>query len=114
LGGTSAVKPPTLLTKRKGKKMRNARKLINDMRDRLDALEAILENNEASNKIPNNAMGTFNLLRKGKFSVMSLAKKLKKSEGTIYTEMWSIRKAGYALGKEYNKRKRMHEYRLEK
>lgn len=94
--------------------MRNARKLINDMRDRLDALEAILENKEASNKVPNNAMGTFNLLRKGKFSVLSLAKKLNKSEGTIYTEMWSIRKAGYALGKEYNKRKRMHEYRLEK
>lgn len=94
--------------------MRNVRKLINDMRDRLDALEAILENNEASNKVPNNAMGTFNLLKKGKFSVLSLAKKLNKSEGTIYTEMWSIRKAGYSVDKEYNKRKRMHEYRLEK
>jgi len=94
--------------------MRNAKKVIEDIRERLDALEAILENNEASKKIPNNAMGTFNLLKKGKFSVLSLAKKLNKSEGSIYTEMWSIRKAGYALGKEYNKRKRLHEYRLDK
>lgn len=94
--------------------MRNAKKMIEDIRDRLDELEAILENNEASSKIPNNAMGTFNLLRKGKFSVLSLAKKLNKTEKTIYTEMWSIRKAGYALDKEYNKRKRLHEYRLDK
>jgi hypothetical protein len=46
--------------------------------------------------------------------VLSLAKKLKKTEKTIYTEMSVIRKAGYALGKEYNKRKRLHEYRLDK
>jgi hypothetical protein len=94
--------------------MRNANKLINEIREKLDELESFLENSEASNKIPNNAMGTFNLLKRGKFSVLSLAKKLKKTEKTIYTEMSVIRKAGYALGKEYNKRKRLHEYRLDK
>jgi hypothetical protein len=94
--------------------MRNANKLINEIREKLDELESFLENSEASNKIPNNAMGTFNLLKRGKFSVLSLAKKLKKTEKTIYTEMSVIRKAGYALGKEYNKRKRLHEYRLNK
>ncbi len=94
--------------------MRNANKLINEIREKLDELESFLENSEASNKIPNNAMGTYNLLKRGKFSVLSLAKKLNKSEKTIYTEMWSIRKAGYALDKEYNKRKRLHEYCLDK
>jgi hypothetical protein len=103
-----------LINERKGNKMRNANKLINEIREKLDELESFLENSEASNKIPNNAMGTFNLLKRGKFSVLSLAKKLKKTEKTIYTEMSVIRKAGYALGKEYNKRKRLHEYRLNK
>lgn len=94
--------------------MRNVKKMIDEIRDKLDDLEAVLENNEANNKIPNHAMGTFNLLKSGRFSILSLAKKLKKTEKTIYTEMSSIRRAGYALGKEYNKRKRLHEYRLEK
>ena len=93
--------------------MKHIKRLIAEIREKADMLEVALETHEQHTTIPNHTIGTFNLIKQGKATVGSMTKKLNKSEKTIYTEISSSRKAGYKISKEYNKRKRTHEYRLE-
>lgn len=93
--------------------MKHIRKLITELREKAEALEEALDTHEQHSSIPSHTIGTFNMIKQGKATVGSMTKKLNKSQKTIYTEISSIRKAGYTVSKEYNKRKRTHEYRLE-